>query len=398
MFDVIIIGARCAGSPTAMLLARQGYDVLLVDRATFPSDHAQSTHVVWQDGGERLARWGLFEAATAACPPIERFTIDLGPFALTGSPPPAGTVVAAHAPRRALLDKVLVDAAVGVGVALRERCTLEGLVVEDGGVVGARLRGPAGETVVERASLVVGADGAHSLVARQVDAPVRDERPVYQGTSWSYWSGVPVDGLELYVREHMGAYAFPTDDGLTLVGVNAAADGYASARRDVAAHHGTVLAQVAPGLAERVAAGEREDRWCTGATANVVRKPWGPGWALVGDAGCFKDPCTARGISDAFRDAELLADAIHRGLAGGGALSDALAQFERRRDEATLPTFEFTCQLAPFDPPTPEMLALFGALRGNQAQIDRFWGVLAGTVPVQDFFSPDSVAAIMAAA
>ena len=324
--------------------------------------------------------------------------MDLGPFALTGSPPPAGVVTAAYAPRRAVLDKVLVDGAVAAGVELREHCTLEGLAVEDGRVVGAHLRSRSGQSVVERAALVVGGDGANSLVARNVEATVSIDRPVYQGTSWSYWSGVPVEGLELYVREHKGAYAFPTDDGLTLVGVNVAATEYTSARRDVAAHHGRTVAEVAPGLAERLADGEREERWCTGATANVLRKPWGPGWALVGDAGCVKDPCTARGISDAFRDAELLTEAIHLGLAGGGALSDALSEFERQRDEATLPTFEFTCQLAPYDPPTPEMMQLFSALRCNQEQIDRFWGVFAGTVRVQDFFSPESVASILATA
>lgn len=381
-----------------MLLARLGYEVLLVDRVTFPSDHTMSTHFVWQDGCERLERWGLLGAAAEGCPAVERFTIDLGPFALTGCPPPAGVVKAAHAPRRMVLDKVLVDAAASAGAELRERCTLDEPVFDDGRVVGATFRNESGSRTTESASLVIGADGANSLVARLAKCPVRDEHPVYQGTSWSYWSGVPSDGLELYVRDQRGAYAFPTRDGLTLVGTNLSASAYSASRQDIEHQHLTTLQEVAPELAQRVEEGEREERWYTGAVPNIVRKAGGRGWALVGDAGCVKDPCTARGISDAFRDAELVADAVHAALGKGRAMADVLDEYEALRDQATLPTFEFTCQLAPYAPPPPEMQQLFAALRGNPTQTDRFWGVFAGTVSVPEFFSPANIAAIMAEA
>jgi 2-polyprenyl-6-methoxyphenol hydroxylase-like FAD-dependent oxidoreductase len=395
-YDVIVVGARCAGASTAMLLALKGYEVLLVDRAGFPSDHPMSTHVVWQDGAGCLQRWGLLDAAVAGCPPIARCSMDLGAFALTGRPPPAGEVRHAYTPRRVHLDTVLVRAAEDTGVEVRQRTALEGVVVDGDRVVGVRLSSGDGSERTERAELVVGADGMHSPVARAVDAPVLMERPVLQGTIWSYWSGVDLDEVLLCPGEHRAAYGVPTSDGLTLIGANWAAPAFARARQDMGASHRQAIEELSPRLAAGAAAGQREERWYNGSVPNVVRRPWGRGWALVGDAGCLKDPCTARGISDAFRDAELLADAIDSALGGGRAMADALEGYQQRRDEATLPMFEFTCQLAPFDPPDPQMEGLFGALHGNQAQTDRFWGVFAGTVPVQEFFSPDNLSQLLA--
>ena len=394
MPDVIVVGARCGGAPTAMLLARRGYDVVLLDRGRFPSDHTLSTHVVWHDGAERLHRWGLLDKAVVNCPPIHSCTLDLGLFSLTGIPPSAGTVKDAYAPRRLALDNVLVGAAVAAGAELREECTLDELVVENGQVVGARLRSSSGTSITENASLVIGADGWNSAVARAAGAVIRDERPALQGTSWSYWSGVDLEGVVLYTREHRGIYAFPTSDGLTLVGANFALPEYTAAH-DIEDRHLAALAEIAPDLALRVV-GERERNVGTPARRfNVVRKPWGPGWALVGDASCVKDPCTARGISDAFRDAELLADAVHAALSGRRSMDDALAEYGNRRDEATLPMFEFTCQLARFDPPPPAMQQVFAALREHPDQVDRFWGVFAGTVSVEAFFSPENVSDIV---
>src|SRR5829696_1389549 len=161
-YDVIVSGARCAGSPTAMLLARRGHRVLLVDRVTFPSDIV-STHFVHPPGLEALARWGLLERlAATGCPPITTYNFDFGPVVISGSP---GT---AYCPRRTVLDKVLVDAAAEAGVEVREGFTLEDLVVEDGRVTGVRGHDRSGARVVERARVVVGADGKHSRVAAAV--------------------------------------------------------------------------------------------------------------------------------------------------------------------------------------------------------------------------------------
>jgi 2-polyprenyl-6-methoxyphenol hydroxylase-like FAD-dependent oxidoreductase len=153
-----------------------------------------------------------------------------------------------------------------------------------------------------------------------------------------------------------------------------------------------------PSLAERVHGGKRSERFVgTGDLPFFFRKPYGPGWALVGDAGYHKDPLTAQGSADAFRDAELLAEAVDAGLSGGRPLEAALADYERQRNEAALPLYEFTYQLAGLQPPPPEMQQLFGALRHNQEQTDRFFGIIAGTTPLHEFFGPENLGRIMGA-
>src|SRR5512132_276313 len=166
--DVIVVGARCAGSPTAMLLARAGYRVLLLDKALFPSD-TMSTHVVHPPGVAALERWGLLDRLVATgCPPIDTYTFDFGPLTLSGSPRPIDGVSVAYCPRRTVLDKLLVDAAVEAGAELREGFTVEEVLTSGGAVTGIRGHGRNGASVTERARIVIGADGRHSLVAKAV--------------------------------------------------------------------------------------------------------------------------------------------------------------------------------------------------------------------------------------
>ena len=167
-YDAIVVGARCAGSPTAMLLARRGYRVLLVDRATFPSD-TTSTHMVHAPGVAALRRWGLLDLVTAAgTPPVPGYDCDFGGVRITGSPQPADGVTTGYAPRRSVLDTLLVDAASVAGAEVREGFTMSTLVVEDGRVAGIRGHTADGTSVVEQARVVVGADGWNSRVARAV--------------------------------------------------------------------------------------------------------------------------------------------------------------------------------------------------------------------------------------
>ena len=181
-YDAIVVGARCAGSPTAMLLAREGHRVLAVDRATFPSDTI-STHHIHAPGVEALQRWGLLERVVeTGVPPIETYLVDFGPFAITGKP---GT---AYAPRRTVLDALLVEAASEAGAEIREGFTVEGLVVEDGRVAGIRGHAKGGKTVTEHAQVVVGADGRYSLVADAVGAPEYDTKPKLLAAYYSYLS------------------------------------------------------------------------------------------------------------------------------------------------------------------------------------------------------------------
>ena len=398
MYDAIVVGARCAGSPTAMLLALKGYRVLLLDRARFPSD-TLSVHYIHQPGVACLARWGLLDAVAATnCPPVRRQRLDVGPFALEGAPPPADGVSDGYAPRRTVLDKLLVDAAAAAGAEVRERFTVDELLFDGDRVTGIRGHAAGGAPVQEHARIVVGADGQHSIVARSVGAPEYDAHPVMTCAYYAYWDGVPLDKVELYMRPQRMIAAGPTNDGQTLVIVYWPLADFGAVRSDIEAHFMAAL-DLAPGLAERVRAGRRAERFRgTADQRNFYRRARGPGWSLVGDAGYHKDPITAQGITDAFRDADRLAEAIDAGFAGQRPLEDALRDYEQRRDADTRPLYELTCQFAALAPPPPEMQQMLAALQGNQPQIDRFLGTVTGTMPIAEFFAPENVGQIFAMA
>jgi len=395
-YDVIVIGARCGGSPSAMLLARKGYRVLLVDKAKFPSDML-STHVVQPMGCSALERWGLLDRVVATgCPPIHTYSFDFGPIKISGAP---GNENAprAYCPRRTLLDKILVDAAAEAGVEIREEFSVDELVIEEGRVTGIKGHSKASGPTAEHAAVVIGADGRHSLVARSVQAAQYNERPPIQGGYYTYFSGLPVDGhFEVYVRPNRGFAAAPTNDGLTMVVAGWPIAEHEQNKKDYEASYMKTLEMV-PSFAERLKNAKREERLYGAATPNYFRKPWGPGWALVGDAGYQLDPITAQGITDAFLDAERCTDAVDQSLSGSRSFDDAMAAYQRTRDEHVLPMYEFTCQLATMEPPPPEAQQLFGAMQGNQKAMDGFAQMNAGTISPAQFFSPENVGAIMAA-
>jgi 2-polyprenyl-6-methoxyphenol hydroxylase-like FAD-dependent oxidoreductase len=380
-----------------MLLARKGYRVLLLDKARFPSD-TLSVHYIHQPGVACLKRWGLVDRVVATnCPPVLRQAIDFGPFALVGAPPPSDGVAAAYAPRRTVLDQILVDEAVAAGAELREHFSVDEVLADGDRVVGIRGRAAGGGTVTEKARIVIGADGLHSAVARRVQASTYNERPTFTCAYYCYWSDVPVGGGELYPRPDRMIIAAPTNDGQTIVIVYWPSAAFHEVRSDIEGNFLKAL-DLVPGLADRVRGGKRTERFRgTADLPNFYRKPSGPGWALVGDAGYHKDPITAQGMSDAFRDADLLAEAIDDGFAGRQPLADALARYERRRNEATLPLYELTCQFAALQPPPPEQLRLMAALRNDQEQTNRFLGTVVGTVPIPEFFAPENLGRIMAA-
>jgi flavin-dependent dehydrogenase len=363
MYDAIVIGARCAGSPTAMLLARKGYRVLLLDRCAFPSDTFRN-HFIQHPGAVLLHRWGLLEQVAASnCPPIRAIITDLGDGPLADAIESSEGVDATYAPRRFVLDKLLVDAAVAAGAELRERFTVHELLWDGRRVVGIRGSASGGAVVTEHARIVIGADGAHSLVAKAVQAPRYNEHPALTFGYYSYFSGVSVRGNEVWLRPAHAYINFPTNDGLTCVAVQAPAAGFASFRANIAANFFQALDQV-PELAVRVRAGKREERWYgTADLPNFFRRPYGPGWALVGDAGYHKDPILAQGISDAFRDAELLAEALDQGFTGRAPLDTALAAYEQRRNAAAFPAYEANLAAASFTPFPPEVFAQRAAQR-----------------------------------
>ncbi len=396
-YDVIVVGARCAGSPTAMLLAREGHKVLVVDRAAFPSD-TLSTHVLHPPGVAALKRWGLLDRLTASgCPPIHTYAFDFGPFTIAGAPGTPDSPVS-YCPRRTVLDKLLVDAASESGAEVREEFTVEDIVIDDGRVIGIRGHGKDGQTVTERAKVVVGADGRYSRVAQAVGAERYNEKPEILCGYYSYWSDLPIDGrFEVYVRAGRGWAVAPTHDGLTLVVGGWPFAELEANRKDVEGNY-LGMFDLAPEFADRIHGATREARFAGTAVENYFRKPFGPGWALVGDAGYNKDFITAQGITDAFRDAGLCAAALHDALSDQRDFGVAMEQYQSTRDAHALPMFEFTCRLATLEPPPPEMQQLLGAVHGNQDAMDGFARVNAGVTSPAEFFSEENVGRIFAAA
>lgn len=389
MHDVIIVGTRAAGAATALLLARRGLNVLALDRATFPSD-TLSTHQVQVPGTARLARWGLLDAILAAGTPATRTVrFDQGAAVLTGRIPASDRVDAMCSPRRTLLDKVLVDAARAAGAELRENFVVEQLL-GDGRITGVRGREKGGPPITEDATLVIGADGKHSMVAKAVRAAAYRVKPPLSMAAYTYWAEVPVSGGELYGRPGCAVGAWPTNDGLLMTYVARPAAWFEEFRRDVPGNFLRTLDAV--GLGERIRAGRQAERIrVTPDLPSFFRRPHGPGWALVGDAGLVLDPITGQGISDAFRDAELLADAVAAGLGGTRPLGETLAGYQRARDRAARPMYDFTARLATIAPPSPAELALFQALSRRQEDADQFVGALTGAVPLREFMSPGNI-------
>jgi 2-polyprenyl-6-methoxyphenol hydroxylase-like FAD-dependent oxidoreductase len=393
-FDAIIVGARCAGAATALLLARRGYRALVVDKATFPSDTV-STHLVHPRGIDALERWGLRGRLLATgCPAIDTYSFDFGPLTISGAPG-SGDSPLAYCPRRTILDKLLVDAAVAAGAEVREGFTVEDVLIEDGTVVGIRGAAAGRSTVTERASVVIGADGRHSLVARDVQAPSYSERPPLEAAYYAYWSDLPVTGVEFMMLADYGVAAMPTHDGLTLVVVLWPYAQFAANKGDVERHYRRVVA-LAPAFAERFQGARCQSRFVGAAVENYFRKPHGPGWVLVGDAGYLRDPVTAQGITDAFLDAERCATALDQVFRGVRSFDDAMEDRQRERDASVFPMYEYTCQLAALSA-DEGVEQLVSAIHGDREQMDRFVQAYSGTISPAEFFAPESVGALIAA-
>jgi 2-polyprenyl-6-methoxyphenol hydroxylase-like FAD-dependent oxidoreductase len=399
MYDAIIVGARCAGSPTAMILARKGYRILLVDKATFPSDTI-STHIIWPHGAEMMDRWGLLdELAATGCPPVaRRLTFDVGPFALKGGVVDTNAGRGGFCPRRIVLDKLLVDRAVEAGAEVREAFTVESLLRDGDRVVGIKGHSRAAGSVEERARVVVGADGMHSLVARAVGAPEYDVAPALAVNYYSYYSGFDANDIEMYIRDHLAIGCFPTHDGLTLIAVLWPASRFQEIRTDIEGHVMKAL-ESTPRVLDRLQRATREEKWVgIAGVPNYFRRPFGPGWALVGDAAYDRDPITAQGISDAFIDASSLAAALDDGWSERRPLTDAFVAHQSARDQRVKPMFDFTLQMATLEPPPPQMQQLFAALRDNQEATNRFLSAITGSSPLPAFMNPENIGRIVAEA
>jgi flavin-dependent dehydrogenase len=397
MYDAIIVGARCAGAATAMLLARRGHKVLLVDRAGFPSDIPQG-HFGHRHAPRCLARWGLLEQVFASnCPPVDSIVSDYGDgvvlrshdLAIDGVPFGCG-------PRRRALDAILIEAAAASGVEVRQRFSVEGYLSDDDRITGIRGRdAQTGRTSHERAPVTVGADGRNSALARTVRAPSYDAAPTQMLYYFSYWSGLQTAGLEVYRRETASFFVFPTNDNVHAIFAGWPIARLGEVRVDVDRALLTALA-AAPDLEARVRAGRREERWYGAADLpNFYRKPYGAGWALVGDAGYHKDPYLALGVSDAFRDAELLAEALSDGFAGKTPLHAALASYEERRNRSSKDEYAFNLSLAASKPLPDEFVRLRAAIHDNPQATRHYFLANQGMIPRESFFNPENIQALV---
>jgi flavin-dependent dehydrogenase len=348
-YDVIVVGARCAGSPLATLLCRRGLRVCLVDRAEFPSD-VPSTHGIQPSGVKVLAELGVLDRLLEQAPAIDR-----GFLALDDVRARQGEMVEIlGAPmvnaRRVTLDAILVEAATAAGAELRTRTTVTGMLRAGGRVVGVETTaGPL------RAPLVVGADGARSTVARLVGAPEYHRTAPRRAFLWSYYEGVPADERQVWIGsiDENAFLASPTDNGLFLAAFVAPIERRHELRADrTGAYEAGV--ECWPELGEALSHGRRVapvqlmTNW-----HGFFRQAAGPGWALLGDAGHFKDPAPGQGISDALLQARSLAPAIERTLADGE--DRHLRHWWHQRDRESWQMYWFARDMA--DPSDRPLLA-----------------------------------------
>ncbi|MEU1041036.1 NAD(P)/FAD-dependent oxidoreductase [Streptomyces sp. NPDC005907] len=387
MYDVIVIGARCAGSPTAMLFARQGYRVLLLEKAQFPQD-TLSSHYIHMQGMSLLNRWGLLDRLRdAGCRPITHQSYEGPGVRIEGFSLPLDGLRHTYAPRRYVLDPVLAEGAVAAGVEFRESCTVKDLVWEDDRVVGVRCTTPGGTETTERARLVVGADGMRSLVARKAGAQNVIEHPRVTCTYYSYWADVP-SHFELYERPGRWVGVIPTNDDLTLLMTYFPQEEYNDVRKGVEPFYLDTFRTTAPELYERMSAGRRvEQLYGTGHQENYFRKAYGPGWVLVGDAVNHKDSITARGITEAFVQAQSLTDHIGTALHDDAALRTALRRYENDLSGEALSHYQGALNVAELKP--QGRVEMLQKLVGHQEHIDRYFSTLSGACSIDDFYNDE---------
>ena len=389
-YDAIVVGARCAGASLAMLLARQGKRILVLDRAHFPSDTV-STHFMWPRTTAALARWGLLDAlAATGCPPIDAVNLHFGDVQLRGRPQPVEGTSAMYCPRRTVLDKLLVDAARAAGAEVREGALVREVVREGDRVAGVRATLRDGTSCEARAPIVVGADGMTSTIADAVDAQVIRSHPSLTCGFYAYWQGVPTEGVEFYIRHERDVLVFPTHDGLTCIWAGRPIGEWPAYRADTEA---TYLAGLDPSLLSRAQRGQRTTAFKgTHRLLNFFRDCAGPGWALVGDAAYHRDPLTGMGIGDAFLGAQLLAEALQR--SDGGDLDAELAAYREEYRERTTDAFDYTVSSAMLKDPAPQV-PLYRAIAGRPEMTQHLMNVLGGSVSFRSLFNARTLAELL---
>jgi flavin-dependent dehydrogenase len=373
-YDAIVVGGRCAGAATAMLLARGGMRVLVIEAAR-PETDTLSTHALMRGGVLQLHRWKLLDAIVAAgTPAIVSTEFAYGDEIETVDIRPGGGISALRAPRRTVLDPLLLEAARAAGAEVRVPARVTRLLTEGDAVSGVEgIERGTGTRFRATAPLIVGADGRNSTIARAVDASVRRRGAASGAIVYGYFPGLPRDRYHWAYRPGVTAGVVPTGDGLACVWVGTSSARFAHRRSaSLDADYRSLLADADPELASSIgtAAPVGTLRAFLG-QPGWIRACAGPGWALVGDAAYFKDPITAHGITDALRDAELLADAVLQAPRSGRAQLDALREYERTRDQLSEPVFDITERIASYQWDLAELREHLGELsQAMRAEVD----------------------------
>jgi flavin-dependent dehydrogenase len=365
-YDVVIVGARAAGASTAMLLARRGLRVLAVDRSAYGSD-TLSTHSLARTGVLQLSRWGLLDDLRAAGTPVT----DTVEFHYGGDPVVIGVgsdvddVDGLYSPRRTVLDALLVDAAIASGADVRHGVNVVAITSSaDGRVNGIEIDVDGVRRRIS-ADWVVGADGMRSKVAKHVGAATVHQESTAGSVLYGYWTGLPDNVMANHwdIRGRASG-VIPTNDGHTCVWVAVRSDRFArDARGDILGAYDRAVAD-SPALSHTV-----RDADCVGGVRGFagvpgyLRQAFGPGWALVGDAGYFKDPVSAHGITDAFTSAEFLTDALVAAVDGADP-TEALGAYQRQRDELAAMLMPPVADLASLELSPDEAKAAFRAMNG----------------------------------
>jgi 2-polyprenyl-6-methoxyphenol hydroxylase-like FAD-dependent oxidoreductase len=388
--DAVIVGARCAGAATALLLARAGVRVLLVDKGAYGSD-TTSTHALMRGAVLQLHRWGVLPTIVAAgTPPVHSTTFSYREQDITVPIEPKFGVSALYAPRRALLDRTLVDAAANSGAEISYGVHFDDVIVDEGGRVRGITAIAGGSRYHIEADIIIGADGRHSTVAQRVRAARVVEGRHAAGVLYSYWAHLPVDGYYWKFQKGASIGAIPTNGGATCV-FAAVPEGRlrAESRGDTATAYRRLIREVSAGFDARLDEASRvEPVRGFGGQVGFIRRGTGPGWALVGDAGYFKDPLTAHGITDALRDAELLARAIVQGT------DTALEDYEATRHDLSRRLFDITDDIASFGWSDGEMQVLHRAFSTEMSREVRALAALEPFTSLSPLACPPRAVAI----
>ncbi|WP_116140578.1 NAD(P)/FAD-dependent oxidoreductase [Trinickia diaoshuihuensis] len=395
-FDVIVVGASVSGAPTAMLLARRGYKVLLIDRKHFPRD-TLSTHFIWPRGVSYLKRWGIADSILSETPHFTRMEVSVEGISIVGSIPlPAieqrflelhGDSVGATntycGPRRLLLDHILVKAAATAGADIREGVTFTRPITENSKIIGIQAVTEQGAQLQATAPVVIGADGRFSQFAKAVRAETIDYRETSTFAYFGYFSGIDKQGLTIRNRGRLGTAIFPTSDGTHMVLAYGPSAWWDHFRRDPEASFLRTYDFCDADSAERIRTSKREEPFkACGSMPAFQRANIGDSWALIGDAGSFKDQVTAMGITHAFRDAELISFHIDRALRGEIPLGEALRTYRTVRSGDYEAYFNFVCRVAELNVRPREELAAILDVSRNQQRADEFLAQFGDTLHI----------------